>query len=75
MSEKYMKLWATPVAIFNHPDAEVINAELMATEHVQKLRGMNYMSKKNAWDLIDEIPAMKELHRWKLECAAKYASK
>ncbi len=75
MTEKYMKLWATPVAIFNHPDAEAINAELMSTEQVQKLRGMNYMSKKNAWDLVDEIPAMKELHRWKLECAAKYASK
>ena len=75
MQERYMKLWATPVAIFKHPDYEAINAELMATEQVQKLRGMNFMSKRDAWDLVDEIPAMKELHRWKLECAAKYASK
>jgi uncharacterized protein (TIGR02466 family) len=75
MNEKYMKLWATPIAIFNHPDAEAINAELMSTEQVQKLRGMNFMSRKDAWDLIEEIPALKELHRWKLECAAKFASK
>ena len=75
MQERYMKLWATPVAIFKHPDYETLNAELMSAEMVQKLRGMNFMSKKNAWDLVDEIPAMKELYNWKLECAAKYASK
>lgn len=69
--EQYLKLWATPVAIFKHPDYEALNAELMSRE---ELRGMNFMNKQDAWDLVDSIPALKTLHAWKLECAAKYAS-
>jgi uncharacterized protein (TIGR02466 family) len=71
--EQYLKLWATPVAIFNHPDFEAINAEIM---HHDEVRGANFNSwyKKDLWDYKDSIPALQDLHGWMLECTAKYAS-
>jgi len=65
-----MNLWATPVALFQHPDYESINAEIMQHE---ELRGCNFLAKKDVWDYVDQVPALRTLYDWMLDCTAKYA--
>ena len=75
--DQYLKLWPTPVAIFNHPDYEAINAEILAHDELRDIRGLSLgkgSNKQNLWDRMDSIPVLKELNKWMLDCTAKYAA-
>ena len=66
----FKNMWPTPIAFFEHPDADSINKEIMSHDEI---RQCNFWQKKNLWEYNDKIPALAELHRWMLECSAEYA--
>jgi hypothetical protein len=68
---KFMNLWATPVALFYHPEYEALNAEILA--HIE-LKGCTFINKIDLWDYVDEVPALRKLYDWMLECSAQYAT-
>ena len=66
-----LKLWPTPVGIFEHPDFERINSEILKHD---ELRGANWFAKKSVWDLKEEYPILQEMYDWMLQCSAEYCA-
>ena len=67
---EFFNLFATPVAIFEHPDYKSINEEILSYPELQNLSND---FRQNVFLKKDSIPVLSKLHNWLLKCTAEYA--
>ena len=70
--EQHLKLFPTNLGIYQLDDFETINAELMSNSELST-GAYDFVKRENVWGLNDRVPAVKRLHDFMLECAARYA--